>query len=81
MQRSHIPDPPWFEERRCMVVWDDPGAPEVGEYIDRYWEHQVSCRRCSLDWKTSEPSVGFPWPSFVPGLRPRPIAHVPLGGG
>ncbi len=36
MTRKTPPNPPWFENRRHMVVWDDLSDPEVCNYIDRY---------------------------------------------
>jgi REP element-mobilizing transposase RayT len=71
-----VPAPPWFEDRKRLVAWDDRSAPEVQEYLERYWEHQVEFRSASRAWREHRPVVVFPELSFVPGLRPRPIAHM-----
>ena len=71
-----VPVPPWFKERKRMVVWDDPTVPEVKEYLGRYWRYQTDFREAADLWKHTQPRVAFPPLSFVPGLRPRPIAHM-----
>jgi len=82
MTSTEPPKPPWFEERKRMIVWDDPRKPEVADYLDRYWEHQIKFRTASNRWTTEQmPEAAleealFPELSFVPGLRPRPIAHM-----
>lgn len=77
---SPVPKPPWFEERRRFIVWDDFSNPEVQEYVGRYWEHQVQFRLASRKWKQNgdEPDAlrSFPEVCFIPGRRRRPIAHM-----
>jgi REP element-mobilizing transposase RayT len=68
--------PPWFEQRKHMIVWDDRRDPEVRDYIARYWTHQVEYRCSAKPWRGCTPPMVFPDFSFVPGLRPRPIAHM-----
>ena len=73
-----VPKPPWFEERRRMIVWDDLGHSDVKEYLGRYWEHQVQYRLASARWIEGELSAmtEFPKVCFIPGRRQRPIAHM-----
>jgi REP element-mobilizing transposase RayT len=75
MTRSEIPAPPWFEDRRRMVVWDDLKAPEVKAYLERYWTFQVAFRAAADLWRNGEQDVEFPPGAFWPG-RARPIAHI-----
>jgi REP element-mobilizing transposase RayT len=75
---SPVAHPPWFEERRRLIVWDDVRKPEVREYLTRYWEHQRRYREAARAWTSGEkPDISaFPRTAFVPGFRPRPIAHM-----
>jgi hypothetical protein len=83
MTKRPVPMPPWFEERRRFIAWDDPKAPEVKEYLGRYWEHQVQYRAAAKAWLGEELEAirQFPDLCFVPGLRPRPIAHMEQSTG
>ena len=78
-----VPDPPWFEERKHFIAWDDLRVPEVKQYLDRYWEHQVEYRIAAKAWLGGELDAfrRFPDLCFVPGLRPRPIAHMEQSSG
>ena len=73
-----VPLPDWFEDRKRMIVWDDPRAPAVRTYLDRYGEHQRQFRAASERWLADAKSVGmrFPEVCFIPGRRSRPIAHM-----
>ena len=73
-----VPRPPWFEERRRMIVWDDFRAPEVRAYLVRYWDHQADFRSASAGWRRGEPDAitKFPTICFIPGRRSRPIPHM-----
>ena len=73
-----VPKPPWFEERQGMIVWDDLRHPDVRAYLERYWAHQVEYRLASTRWRNGDlDSLGdFPELCFIPGRRPRPIAHM-----
>ncbi len=75
---SPVPSPPWFENRRRMVVWDDLSHPEVDAYLRRYWAHQVRYRKASHRWRNGETEAvdEFPETCFIPGRRARPIAHM-----
>ncbi len=75
MTQKQIPLPPWFEDRRRMVVWDDPRSPEVVAYCRRYWAFQVGFRAAADRWREGHLAVGFPPGSFRPGLS-RPISHA-----
>ena len=75
MQRTELPPPPWFEQRRRMIVWDDPRAPEVCDYRDRYWEFQRTFRAAADRWRAGEADVVFPPGAYWPGRAspvPRP---------
>jgi len=74
MQRSELPRPPWFEERRRMIVWDDPGAPEVRAYRDRYWRFQREFRAAADRWRDGDREVEFPPGAYWPG-RASPVPH------
>jgi REP element-mobilizing transposase RayT len=67
-----VPLPPWYEERRRLIVWDDRRQDSVRAYLDRYWDHQRKYREASREWREADaPDVrAFPQTAFVPGLRP-----------
>lgn len=75
---SPVPTPPWFEERRRLIVWDKVDAPEVKKYLHRYWTHQAHFRSAADAWRREQHAVcaAFPDTCFVPGLRPRPIPQM-----
>ena len=75
MTRSEVPLPPWFEDRRRMVVWDDPKDPEVEAYLRRYWNFQIEFREAAGSWQNGHLKVRFPPGSYRPGLS-RPIPHL-----
>lgn len=75
MTRKTPPPPPWHENRRHMVVWDDHDDPEVRNYIDRYWTHQIRFRAASDKWLSGDLKADFPPGSYLPGLR-RPLPHI-----
>lgn len=75
MTRSEIPLPPWFEDRRRMVVWDEMGDPAVQAYLERYWIFQGEFRVASVRWLDGDLTVRFPPGAFRPGLS-RPIPHL-----
>jgi REP element-mobilizing transposase RayT len=72
MTESAVPSPPWFEQRRRMVVWDDLSDPEVKQYLDNYWRFQREFRAASVRWLAGEFDTVFPVPAFRPGI-PRPV--------
>jgi len=78
MTSRRVPSLPWFEDRRRFIVWDDHREPAVVEYLARYWDHQVQFRAAAASWRAEEPGARgrFPQLCFLPGLRPRPIAHM-----
>ncbi len=73
-----VPTQPWFEKRRRLIVWDNPRAPEVKAYLERYWQHQTRFRGASKTWRTADNLAAgeFPEWSFIPGLRSRPIPQM-----
>ena len=72
LKRGAVPRSPWFEERRKMVVWDDPRVAEVRGYLDEYWDHQRAFREASRRWLEGRLNARFPVGSFRPGI-PRPV--------
>lgn len=78
-----VPKPPWFEERRRFIVWDNEEAPRVHEYLDRYWDHQEQYRAAVRAWLDGEveAQARFPDYSFVPGLRLPPNAQREVRSG
>lgn len=86
MTSRPVPPPPWYEDRRHLVAWDNPRDPRVLEYGERYWAHQVRCRQAAKAWRESREvddlavdTLGFPPTSFVGGKWPRPLAHIIQG--
>ena len=75
MTRSEVPLPPWFEDRRRMVVWDDPKDPEVKAYLQRYRNFQIEFREAADSWRNGHLRVRLPRGSYRPGLS-RPIPHL-----
>ncbi len=75
MTQKKMPLPPWFEDRRRMVFWDDRRSPEVIIYCHRYWAFQTGFRVAADRWREGELAVEFPTGSFRPGLA-RPIPHT-----
>ncbi len=75
MTQKGIPLPPWFEDRRRMVVWDNSRTSEVIAYCQRYWTFQLDFRAVADRWREGELAVEFPPGSFRPGLS-RPIPHI-----
>jgi hypothetical protein len=74
MTRSEIPPPPWFEQRRRLIVWDAQLHPDVIAYRERYWEFQERFRSAAEKWKQGTLTAVFPPGAFRPGLA-RPVAH------
>ena len=74
MRRGEAPVPPWFEDRRRLIAWDSPHAPEVKAYLDEYWVFQRAFREAADRWLGGELDVSFPPGSFRPGL-PRPVSQ------
>jgi REP element-mobilizing transposase RayT len=66
--RVSLPPPPWFEERRRMIVWANLAAPETRAYIRDYWAFQFEFREASLKYRSGNASVEFPPGSFRPSL-------------
>ena len=54
--------------RRRLIAWDDRRAPEVKNYLRRYWRFQRSFRACALRLLQGELGVGFPAGAFRPGF-------------
>ncbi len=59
-----LPQPPWFEERRRMIVWANLNAPETRAYIRDYWAFQSKFREASQKFRRGNLSVEFPPGSF-----------------
>jgi len=76
-----VPTPPWFEERKRFIVWDNSNRPEVEEYLARYWDHQNQYRAAARPWLAGDVAAKAQFPDicFLPGQRPRPIAHMEWG--
>lgn len=71
-RRTPLPPQPWFQERRHMVCWANPRAPETRAYLDRYWRFQCEFKEASNRHRRGELNVVFP-----PGSC-RPPTVVPL---
>ena len=56
------------KRRRRLIAWDDRRAPEVKNYLRRYWRFQRSFRACALRLLQGELGVGFPAGAFRPGF-------------
>ena len=63
---TELPPPPWFEERKRLVCWADPRAPETRDYLDRYWAHQRAHTEASKLYRGGDLAVRFPPSSFRP---------------
>jgi hypothetical protein len=66
IQRSELPPQPWFEDRRRMICWADPRAPETRDYLDRYWAFQRAFRAASTAFREGELGTDFPPGAFRP---------------
>lgn len=71
-ERSELPRPPWFEERRRMICWASRLARETREYLERYWHFQREFREASRRYLEGELETLFPPFSFRPPLMARP---------
>ena len=76
--RSDLPPPPWFEQRKRLICWADPRAPETREYIDRYWAHQRAHAAASKTYCAGDRTVVFPPSSFRPLVYEPPPADEAL---
>ena len=79
---SPVAPPPWVEERRRLIVWDNQAHPDVRAYLDRYWDQQRGFRAAARAWVRADvPGLSaFPPASFVPGVRPRHLDQNGPGG-
>jgi hypothetical protein len=75
MTRTPLPPPPWFEQRRRMIVWDDRRHPDVVAYTQRYWTFQACFRKAADAWLEGDLTQIFPPGAFRPGFS-RPIPHI-----
>jgi hypothetical protein len=75
MKRGDVAPPPWFEERRRMIVWDNLRSKDVSAYIDRYWCFQRAFRKAANRWRCGDLTPRFPPGAFRPGLS-LPVPHL-----
>ena len=68
-KRAEIPKPPWFTQRRRMVVWGGLHSPEARDYAERYWAFQIAFRQASDRLRSGELQVEFPIGAFRPGWQ------------
>ena len=57
---------PWFEERRRMVCWAHPRAPETRAYVSAYWDFQSEYRMAATAFHAGDTTVVFPKRAYVP---------------
>ena len=68
-RRPAAPDPGQPpRRRRRMIAWDDHRAPEVRNYLRRYWRFQGRFRVCALRLLQGDLAVQFPTCAFRPGF-------------
>lgn len=67
-RRNALPPLPWFEERKKMIFWANPQAPETKAYVRAYWWHQICFRIAAGQLKNGVLDVVFPRGCFRPGL-------------
>jgi len=68
MTHGRPPSPPWYVLRRRMIAWDDPTAPAVRRFKQRYWDFQQAFRAASDRLLAGELGVDFPTGSFRPSI-------------
>lgn len=66
--RWSMPKIPWFQERRRMIVWADPKAPETLAYRQKYAAFQEAFRAAADDYLAGNANALFPAGSFRPSL-------------
>ena len=75
--QGHVDLPAWFTERRRLIAWDSPLAPEVRSYLDDYWSFQRAFRAASALRIAGDEAASFPVGAFRPG-HPKPVAAAQL---
>ncbi|MEO1480773.1 MAG: hypothetical protein AAFU77_01620 [Myxococcota bacterium] len=67
-----MPKPPWFKERKRMIVWSNPSRPETQAYLQRYHQSQTDFAIASRRYRAGDRDVAFPAGMYVPPVAPRP---------
>lgn len=65
-----MPKPPWFRERKKMIVWSDPSHPETRAYLERYNQSQIDFALASQQYRAGDRNVRFPPNMYVPPIAP-----------
>ncbi|MEO1481419.1 MAG: hypothetical protein AAFU77_04885 [Myxococcota bacterium] len=68
--RFKTPKPPWFTDRRRMIVWSDPNREETRAYLERYHQSQLDFAVASRRYRAGERTVRFPPGMYLPSVPP-----------
>lgn len=71
-----IPKPPWFEDRKPMIVWSNPNHPETQAYLERFYAAQAQYNAASLLYRAGQRDVQFPVGMYLPPVSPRPGKRI-----
>ncbi len=78
LERAYsLPCAPWWEDRRRLIAWADPRAPETRSYLRGYWAFQREFATASSRWCRGDERAVFPDDSFRPGRFEPPSTASP----